>query len=252
MTANSQFHLPIRHSEIRHSLSYTPLDIFPIRPILTSSRESWHSMKKCSWCGAEYPDDVTLCPIDQNALANISPPALPKPPPGFIATLLSVRDDLQMDPASVPEDSAREFRGTFVNYICGLIVGLIISFVVSFAGFVLLAFSVSSPGFGFPGFCISLVVGGFLGTFLGTLCLPRGKRAFGSIALLFVGSALYVTLTICTLCAMAGDDRGLIWIIPAAIGGTFAVIFFNWGRRPKYVARPPAGQGPISKTSGTT
>jgi hypothetical protein len=26
-------------------------------------------MKKCSYCGAEYPDDSVVCPIDQTALA---------------------------------------------------------------------------------------------------------------------------------------------------------------------------------------
>ena len=33
-------------------------------------------MKKCTYCGREYPDDAVICPVDQNALvvAEIAPP----------------------------------------------------------------------------------------------------------------------------------------------------------------------------------
>ena len=34
-------------------------------------------MKKCSYCGAEYPDDAVVCPIDHTPF---EPPAEPPPP----------------------------------------------------------------------------------------------------------------------------------------------------------------------------
>ena len=34
-------------------------------------------MKACLYCGAQYPDDVLVCPVDQHALGN---PAEAKPP----------------------------------------------------------------------------------------------------------------------------------------------------------------------------
>ena len=30
-------------------------------------------MKKCNWCGKEYPDDVSVCAIDQNPLESFDP-----------------------------------------------------------------------------------------------------------------------------------------------------------------------------------
>ena len=35
-------------------------------------------MKKCSYCGAEYPDDAVICPIDHTPF---EPPAAEPPPP---------------------------------------------------------------------------------------------------------------------------------------------------------------------------
>jgi cell division septation protein DedD len=43
-------------------------------------------MKTCSYCGAEYPDDIAACPIDQTPLADGSAapaadsPPVPEPP----------------------------------------------------------------------------------------------------------------------------------------------------------------------------
>jgi hypothetical protein len=38
-------------------------------------------MKKCSYCGAEYPDDAVMCAIDQTPFERPSEPPLPEPPP---------------------------------------------------------------------------------------------------------------------------------------------------------------------------
>ena len=34
-------------------------------------------MKKCTYCGKEYPDDASTCNVDQNPLELIAPPVLP-------------------------------------------------------------------------------------------------------------------------------------------------------------------------------
>jgi hypothetical protein len=34
-------------------------------------------MKKCAWCGREYPDDVQTCPIDQSPLDSGGPASTP-------------------------------------------------------------------------------------------------------------------------------------------------------------------------------
>jgi hypothetical protein len=36
-------------------------------------------MKKCSYCGAEYPDDAVTCAIDQTPLEHLSAPTPPEP-----------------------------------------------------------------------------------------------------------------------------------------------------------------------------
>ena len=38
-------------------------------------------MKKCSYCGAEYPDDAVACAIDQTPFEVPSAPSPPPPPP---------------------------------------------------------------------------------------------------------------------------------------------------------------------------
>ncbi|HEY3761121.1 MAG TPA: hypothetical protein VGN23_05190 [Verrucomicrobiae bacterium] len=37
-------------------------------------------MKKCSYCGAEYPDETTACPIDQTPLGETSPEQISETP----------------------------------------------------------------------------------------------------------------------------------------------------------------------------
>src|SRR6201994_1777608 len=36
-------------------------------------------MKKCSYCGAEYPDDAVMCPIDHTPFESPAEPPPPKP-----------------------------------------------------------------------------------------------------------------------------------------------------------------------------
>ena len=38
-------------------------------------------MKKCSYCGAEYPDDATICAVDHTPFEQPSQPTSPVPPP---------------------------------------------------------------------------------------------------------------------------------------------------------------------------
>lgn len=38
-------------------------------------------MKKCSYCGAEYPDDAVMCAIDQTPFERPSEPPPPEPKP---------------------------------------------------------------------------------------------------------------------------------------------------------------------------
>lgn len=38
-------------------------------------------MKQCTYCGREYPDDATLCSIDQQPLKEVIPPLLTRPAP---------------------------------------------------------------------------------------------------------------------------------------------------------------------------
>ena len=37
-------------------------------------------MKKCPWCAAQYPDDATVCTVDQNPLETFSPAPSVAPP----------------------------------------------------------------------------------------------------------------------------------------------------------------------------
>ncbi len=38
-------------------------------------------MKKCPYCGKEYPDDATICAVDQQPLQEVRPPLLNRPAP---------------------------------------------------------------------------------------------------------------------------------------------------------------------------
>ena len=43
-------------------------------------------MKKCTYCGKEYPDEATVCPLDQEPLVAKIPPAPEVPPVGSATT----------------------------------------------------------------------------------------------------------------------------------------------------------------------
>jgi hypothetical protein len=40
-----------------------------------------NQMKKCSYCGAEYPDDAAVCAVDRTPLEGAGQPLPPPPPP---------------------------------------------------------------------------------------------------------------------------------------------------------------------------
>ena len=69
-------------------------------------------MKKCSYCGAEYPDDVAQCPIDHAALSD---PSRKTAPP---AKSHSVRPEYEFTPLS-----ERDQQMDFVTLVrCGTLI----------------------------------------------------------------------------------------------------------------------------------
>ena len=136
---------------------------------------------------------------------------------------------------------------TFARYFAALIFGCIIGvFVVYgvFYGLDVIAWLVPDRN----GLFMSLVwampaLAFFTGVFAGTLCLPRDRRAFGSISLFIIGMAGYFMTFFFFFWALAGTIAGpdsySVWFVnlPPLIGGLLAVLFFNWGRWPKFSRR---------------
>jgi len=130
---------------------------------------------------------------------------------------------------------------TFARYFAALIFGCIIGvFVVYgvFYGLDMIAWLIPDRN----GLFMSLVwampaLAFFAGTFAGTLCLPRGSRAFGSLALLGIAMGCYVMTFLNTI--FVGQDSCFLWIInlPPLMGGLLAALFFNWGHWPKFSRR---------------
>ena len=65
-------------------------------------------MKKCSWCGKEYSDDASVCPIDQSPLRS-DPPASAVPeagrsPPGEAALQVPPDEPVLSDEETSAED----------------------------------------------------------------------------------------------------------------------------------------------------
>lgn len=58
-------------------------------------------MNKCSYCGAEYPDNVLQCPIDHTPLGE--QPAAPSPAPSPPQSHSTGRPDYQFAPLSAAE-----------------------------------------------------------------------------------------------------------------------------------------------------
>jgi len=53
-------------------------------------------MKKCSYCGKEYPDDATICIVDQQPLQEVHPPLLNRPAPSADTQRIIDNEHLKM------------------------------------------------------------------------------------------------------------------------------------------------------------
>src|SRR5579862_5281042 len=118
-------------------------------------------MKKCSYCGQEYPDDVVVCPVDQTSLDS-------------------------------PLPSSFSFMSRFIIFFIRYVVAIFVSWVVSSAMFGLMMNIAGSllPGHPDASDCtlyVGIALVGFCGVFLGTLCLERASRRVNSIILLVLG-----------------------------------------------------------------
>jgi uncharacterized membrane protein YfcA len=81
------------------------------------------------------------------------------------------------------------------------------------------------------GIVVLFVAVGFLGVFLGALCLPQSSRRFGSAVLLALGLAYYIYLLVnLDILRAENNDFPFVWLVPLAGGGSIALILF-W-RRP--------------------
>jgi len=68
-------------------------------------------MKKCTWCGKEYPEDAVVCAIDQQPLESDAPaPAAPSPE--------SESDVLSVDSADTQVQTGEEDTGAPDGFRC--------------------------------------------------------------------------------------------------------------------------------------
>jgi len=130
-------------------------------------------MKKCSWCGREYPDDVSTCVVDQQSLVSVASPA-PEQASG------SGKAEID-EPATV-----QSFLVLFARYVLAMVVSYFVSYAVFFGGLYFLMWA------GMVGFVLLLIASGFSGVFVGALCLPQSGRRFGSVVMLVFGLAYYI------------------------------------------------------------
>ncbi len=157
-------------------------------------------MKKCPWCGKEYPDDVSICAIDQSPL-----------------------------PLCGPVVS----KHSWLRYVAAVIVAFGASVATFIAFFsvddALHLTSDSSPTLSFIVLTSSNLFPGFVGVFVGALCLRRSDRAFGAMVLLVLGIGFEVM--------MLGPAHGEFYFprgaIATAIGGLLAVALYYWHRPPQ-------------------
>lgn len=74
---------------------------------------------------------------------------------------------------------------------------------------------------------LSFAATGFCGVSAGTFCLPRSNRFLASIILLGLGLLYSLHIIGQTLCD-ADTLFPLTWLLPLAVGGSGAVLFFWW------------------------
>ena len=170
-------------------------------------------MKKCSYCGAEYQNDVVMCPVDQTSLDS-------------------------------PQPSSFSFMSRFIILFIRYVAAIFVSYVVSFAMFGLTVNMAGSllPGHPDASDCalyVGIAVVGFSGVFLGTLCLERASRRVNSIIMLVWGLVYYVYLCYPMSMAVFGDTRHPLslffrWLLPLTVGALLAValIFLIFRRQP--------------------
>lgn len=161
-------------------------------------------MKKCSYCGAEYPDDVVTCPVDRTSLD--------KPPPSSFSFV-------------------SRFIILFIRYVAAIFVSWVVSCFVfwttmDISGSLLLGHPNASDCV----FHIGIALTGLCGVFLGTLCLERASRRVNSIILLVLGLVYYVYLCYPMSIAFFGDTKHPFslffdWLLALGIGGLLAVAF---------------------------
>jgi len=205
-------------------------------------------MKECGCCGMHYPDDYTVCPFDDRPLLAGSPAK----PPGSIrrtlANLAALRDDPSTVRSFLPRRPVQEYFELLFRYLMATLVIISVFFALALVGLGLVTIGLSIPsslpsddsiviGLGF--FC---ALGGCIGAFLGTLTLPQGRRAFGSSAFLLMAITYWCSITLNGLASTDGISRDLsligCFVIGAAVVGIVPVVlFFNWGRWPKFPRR---------------
>jgi hypothetical protein len=166
-------------------------------------------MKRCSWCGREYPDETSVCAIDQQPLVS----GAPQPP---------VQPSRAQEPKIAVPLTLRGFLLLFVRYVAAIGVSYFVSYSVFFGGMFMLMWA------GMLGIVLLFVASGFCGVFVGTLCLPRFNRRFGSAVLLVMGLAYYIYfVTSLDILRAENNSFPYVWLVPLAGGGVIAMILIR-------------------------
>ena len=187
-----------------------------------------------------YPDDVAVCPFDERAL-----PAAPVR--GLRARISALRDDPAQVQKFLPRHPVAEYFELLFRYFVALLVTAIVYFTVLLVGIgAASAVTTREPGAQpddliVPAMVFLGVLAGCLSTFFGIWALPRGTRAFGSLAFLFIEATYWCVTTFATLAPTGPRDGlsafGLVIACPSMAGAIPVFIFFNWGRWPKFSLR---------------
>ena len=196
-------------------------------------------MKKCSYCGKEYPDNVLHCLIDEQPLLGEESKAVPREEPIVAhATLQSI--DTSNNKSIISQWNDRQMRVLELTLVCAVAFGG--SILVS--GYVLIFGNSSVSGWGSSGALqwlhslfnesISLVLLFYVlsrrGKSLSSLGLPREwKDIARSIALLFGGwlavYAVYAVLYLSGLVALDHNASNMRVADTLFGGGVFPVTF---------------------------